>query len=80
MEGSECFDPPQGCDPSALTLSVLDYDHDDGCSVTGSFVYRGVALRELTGLYLYSAFQRCGRRAAGVARARTVRAERDRVW
>lgn len=56
MEGSECFDPPQGCDQSGLTLPVLDYDHDDGCSVTGGFVYRGVALPELTGLYLYSDF------------------------
>jgi glucose/arabinose dehydrogenase len=56
MEGSECFDPPQGCDQSGLTLPVLDYSHDDGCSVTGGFVYRGVALPELTGLYLYSDF------------------------
>ncbi len=56
MEGSECFDPPQGCDQTGLTLPVLDYDHDDGCSVTGGFVYRGVALPELTGLYLYSDF------------------------
>ena len=56
MEGSECFDPSQGCDPSGLTLPVLDYDHDDGCSVTGGFVYRGIALPELAGMYLYSDF------------------------
>lgn len=56
MEGSECFDPPRGCDQSGLTLPVLGYDHDDGCAVTGGFVHRGVALPELMGLYLHSDF------------------------
>ncbi len=74
MEGSECFDPPQGCDQSGLTLPVLDYDHDDGCSVTGGFVYRGVALPELTGVYLYSdfcsGFVRSFRLAGGTATER----------
>lgn len=54
MEGSRCFQ--RGCDPVAerLTLPVLEYGHDQGCSVTGGFVYRGVAIPELVGHYLYS--------------------------
>jgi hypothetical protein len=33
---------------------VLEYDHSQGCSITGGFVYRGAAIPELTGHYLYS--------------------------
>ena len=57
MEGSECFQGA-GCDRRGLTLPVLDYAHGEGCSVTGGFVYRGEALPELQGHYLFSDF--CG--------------------
>jgi glucose/arabinose dehydrogenase len=55
MEGSQCFgsDP---CDRAGLTLPVFEYDHSQGCSVTGGFVYRGGAIADLQGLYLYSDF------------------------
>lgn len=53
MEGTHCFQ--SGCDPVAenLTLPVLEYSHDEGCAVTGGYVYRGAAIPELTGHYLY---------------------------
>ena len=54
-EGTLCFRPAD-CDPVGLQLPVLDYDHDEGCSVTGGFVYRGTAIPELDGHYLYSDF------------------------
>jgi hypothetical protein len=54
MEGTRCFEPSEGCDRSGLTLPVTEFDHDEGCSVTGGFVYRGSAIPELRGTYLYS--------------------------
>ncbi|MBA2565302.1 MAG: PQQ-dependent sugar dehydrogenase [Gemmatimonadetes bacterium] len=57
MEGSSCFEPPEGCDRTGLTLPVTEYDNgDDGCSITGGFVYRGPALPDLQGTYFYSDF------------------------
>jgi glucose/arabinose dehydrogenase len=53
MEGRECFQPPANCDQSGLTLPVHEYDHDNGCSVTGGYVYRGAALSGLRGHYLF---------------------------
>ncbi|MGH8958702.1 MAG: PQQ-dependent sugar dehydrogenase [Acidimicrobiia bacterium] len=54
MEGTHCFQP--GCDPVTenLTLPVLEYTHDEGCSITGGFVYRGTAIPEITGHYFYA--------------------------
>ena len=39
--------PPGNVDP------VWEYGRDDGCSVTGGFVYRGSAIPELVGSYLF---------------------------
>jgi hypothetical protein len=54
MEGTRCFEPSEGCDEEGLTLPVVEYDHGDGCSVTGGAVYRGSAVPDLVGVYLYS--------------------------
>jgi glucose/arabinose dehydrogenase len=53
MEGPECF-RDSSCDQDALELPVLSYDHGDGCSITGGFVYRGAAIPALQGHYFYS--------------------------
>ena len=55
QEGSNCFRQAD-CDPSGLVQPVLEYDHGEGCSVTGGFVYRGAAIPELAGHYFYSDF------------------------
>lgn len=54
MEASDCFEPSSGCSREGLTLPVLEYTHDDGCSITGGFVYRGQAIPGLQGHYLYA--------------------------
>lgn len=56
MEGDACFEPASGCDRTGLILPVLQYDHSEGCSVTGGHVYRGSAIPALQGTYFYSDF------------------------
>ncbi len=63
MEGSlcrgstGCGGPVPGCDDPAYTAPVLEYDHGGGrCSITGGYVYRGSAIPELVGHYLYGDF------------------------
>jgi hypothetical protein len=55
MEGSSCFQSDE-CDVSAFEAPITEYSHDDGCSITGGYVYRGTALSELDGHYFYSDF------------------------
>ena len=56
MEGSSCFNPPSGCNDGSLVLPVLEYPHSEGCSVTGGYRYRGIAVPQLTGIYLFGDF------------------------
>ncbi|MFQ5678705.1 MAG: PQQ-dependent sugar dehydrogenase [Gemmatimonadota bacterium] len=58
MEGTHCFPSGAACDTAGLTLPVLEYDHSQGCSVIGGFVYRGEAIPALRGHYFYSDFCR----------------------
>jgi glucose/arabinose dehydrogenase len=52
MEASHCF--VAGCSDEGLVLPVAEYAHDAGCSVTGGYVYRGSAIGDLRGWYLFS--------------------------
>jgi len=45
--------PPGLIDPITGTLGTLEYDHNDGISITGGFVYRGAAIPELVGKYVF---------------------------
>jgi glucose/arabinose dehydrogenase len=40
-------------DPISGPMGTLEYDHNDGISVTGGFVYRGTAIPELFGKYVF---------------------------
>lgn len=42
--------------PAGLTDPILQYDHDEGISIIGGFVYRGSLLPELTGKYVFGDF------------------------
>jgi glucose/arabinose dehydrogenase len=53
-EASMEFKTNKGVDKNTLVFPIAEYQHGDaGCSVTGGFVYRGKALPELDGTYLY---------------------------
>jgi glucose/arabinose dehydrogenase len=51
MEGSRPF---EGENPSDGVLPVHEYTHDDGCSITGGYVYRGASIPALHGTYLFA--------------------------
>lgn len=60
--------PFEGTPPAGLELvdPVYEYQHGVGCSVTGGYVYRGEALPEFRGIYLFSDF--CSGRVWGLLR------------
>lgn len=53
MEGFHCHSPASGCNQSSLTLPIVEYDHSQGCSVTGGYVYREDKIPSLEGHYIY---------------------------
>lgn len=53
MEGLHCFQPRSGCDETGLVLPIHEYEHPEGCSITGGYVYRGKAIPEIAGRYFF---------------------------
>lgn len=54
MEGPICTPGVSpNCNKSGLELPIFSYPHPDGFSITGGFVYRGKAIPELCGVYIY---------------------------
>ena len=54
-EGAHCFSPPSGCS-TAFRDPVTEYDRGLGVSVTGGYVYRGTAIPDLVGWYVFGDF------------------------
>lgn len=54
-EASHNFDRSEGCE-GELIDPVLEYDHRQGVSITGGYRYRGRAIQELQGMYVYGDF------------------------
>jgi glucose/arabinose dehydrogenase len=44
--------------PAGLIDPIAQYDHDDGISIIGGFVYRGTKLAELNGVYIFGDWSR----------------------
>ncbi|MFO7590108.1 MAG: PQQ-dependent sugar dehydrogenase [Acidimicrobiia bacterium] len=75
LEGSQPF--REDTAPETV-LPVLDISHDDGdCAVVGGHVYRGAAIPDLVGAYLYSDNCNGKIRAVRLAADRTVELARD---
>lgn len=66
FEASHTFEgqPPEGVD---FVPSVAEYDHSQGCSITGGYVYRGMNLQDWQGVYLYGDY--CSGLVGGLLRS-----------
>lgn len=54
MEGFHCYNS-SNCNQEGLELPVWEYDRSRGdISITGGYVYRGSAIQQLKGLYIYA--------------------------
>ncbi len=56
MEGFSTFNVDKDVDLSRLTMPIVEYGHDDGCSVTGGYVYRGKKYKDIEGTYFFGDF------------------------
>jgi len=54
-EGAHCFEPGVGCIMDSID-PITEYGRSLGASVTGGFVYRGSAIPDLVGWYVYADF------------------------
>jgi len=54
-EGAHCFEPATGCIMDSID-PITEYGRSLGASVTGGFVYRGSAIPDLVGWYVYADF------------------------
>lgn len=52
VEGRHCFGGGS-CDQAPFVGPIAEYSHDQGCSVTAGYVYRGEAQPPLAGVYLF---------------------------
>lgn len=56
-EGAHCYPPgKEKCRTKGLVDPVAEYDHSEGQSVTGGYVYRGKKIPALNGSYLFADF------------------------
>jgi glucose/arabinose dehydrogenase len=67
FEGSQPFEDKPLTPTGAVVEPITEYTHDDGCSISGGFVYRGAAVRrQAWGRYFYGDY--CSGKIWSVAR------------
>ena len=75
MEGSHPYEG--GANPEGAVLPVYEYDHGEGgCAVVGGYVYRGAAIPDLAGAYLFTDYCRPGLEALTLDERGTLDATR----
>jgi glucose/arabinose dehydrogenase len=55
-EGAHLRGTSTPCTVAGFINPVAEYDHSQGCSITGGYVYRGTRIAGLSGVYLYGDF------------------------
>ncbi|MDB5159487.1 MAG: glucose dehydrogenase [Mucilaginibacter sp.] len=53
VEGNHCHNPAQGCDFTGLTPPITEYNHKEGVSVIGGYVYNGQQVTSLKSKYIF---------------------------
>jgi len=53
-EGTHCYNPSTGCDLTGITMPIAEYNHRDGVSITGGYVYNGKQIPVLKSKYLFA--------------------------
>jgi glucose/arabinose dehydrogenase len=53
-EGTHCYNPASGCDITGITMPIAEYNHREGVSITGGYVYNGKQIPVLKSKYLFA--------------------------
>jgi glucose/arabinose dehydrogenase len=67
FEGTHVYEDKQPNDAGRLVGPIAEYSHDEGCSITGGFVYRGEDIPWARGRYFYGDY--CSGRLWSLTRA-----------
>ena len=54
MEGNHCY--RSGCNPADFVPAIFEYDHTQGCSISGGYIYRSEQFLSLYGNYFAADF------------------------
>lgn len=54
FEGFHKFNIKKSFDMKTLSMPVFEYSHDEGCAITGGYVYRGSKYTNIEGTYIFS--------------------------
>lgn len=54
MEGNHCY--VANCNPADFVPAIFEYDHAQGCSISGGYIYRGQQFLSLYGNYFVADF------------------------
>jgi glucose/arabinose dehydrogenase len=54
QEGNHCYNPATGCAVKGIIKPIAEYNHREGVSITGGYVYNGKTIPALKGKYFFA--------------------------